>query len=207
MIWRATAQGDVDRWNPQMLTFMGKSGEEFDNCYFASSRKPTVLVSVRAGGELSRKVCPTGTRTRRLAPMGNRTGISLAASRFPTKARRSCTDTAYVRTSTIWSRRKQYSSSGSISYASLSRPSRPCSGAMTRKAGPLTSIGKPPNSLARVLRSSRTSAIRKPTILTTWTACFRRGHTLLRLANRTATIDRSIQSLRLGDCFLLEVIF
>jgi PAS domain S-box-containing protein len=30
MIWRATPQGDVDRWNPQMLTFMGKSGEEFD---------------------------------------------------------------------------------------------------------------------------------------------------------------------------------
>ena len=30
MIWRATPQGDVDRWNPQMLKFMGKSGEEFD---------------------------------------------------------------------------------------------------------------------------------------------------------------------------------
>ncbi|MDB5833272.1 MAG: sensor histidine kinase [Caballeronia sp.] len=30
MIWRATPQGDVDRWNPQMLTFMGKSGQEFD---------------------------------------------------------------------------------------------------------------------------------------------------------------------------------
>ncbi|KAA1011314.1 PAS domain-containing protein [Paraburkholderia panacisoli] len=30
MIWRATPQGDVDRWNRQMLTFMGKSGEEFD---------------------------------------------------------------------------------------------------------------------------------------------------------------------------------
>lgn len=30
MIWRATPQGDVDRWNPQMLAFMGKSGEEFD---------------------------------------------------------------------------------------------------------------------------------------------------------------------------------
>jgi len=30
MIWRATPQGDVDRWNPQMLALMGKSGEEFD---------------------------------------------------------------------------------------------------------------------------------------------------------------------------------
>ncbi|WNC89167.1 PAS domain-containing protein [Paraburkholderia sp. FT54] len=30
MIWRATPQGDVDRWNRQMLTFVGKSGEEFD---------------------------------------------------------------------------------------------------------------------------------------------------------------------------------
>ncbi|MFL9910483.1 PAS domain-containing sensor histidine kinase [Paraburkholderia sp. RL17-337-BIB-A] len=30
MIWRATPQGDVDRWNRQMLTFMGKSEEEFD---------------------------------------------------------------------------------------------------------------------------------------------------------------------------------
>jgi PAS domain S-box-containing protein len=30
MIWRATPQGDVDRWNPQMLTFMGRSGENFD---------------------------------------------------------------------------------------------------------------------------------------------------------------------------------
>jgi PAS domain S-box-containing protein len=30
MIWRATPQGDVDRWSRQMLTFMGKSEEEFD---------------------------------------------------------------------------------------------------------------------------------------------------------------------------------
>jgi len=30
MIWRATPQGDVDRWNRQMLTFMGESGEKFD---------------------------------------------------------------------------------------------------------------------------------------------------------------------------------
>lgn len=30
MIWRATPQGDVDRWNRQMLKFMGKSEEEFD---------------------------------------------------------------------------------------------------------------------------------------------------------------------------------
>jgi PAS domain S-box-containing protein len=30
MIWRATPQGDVDRWNRQMLTFMGKSEEAFD---------------------------------------------------------------------------------------------------------------------------------------------------------------------------------
>jgi PAS domain S-box-containing protein len=30
MIWRATPQGHVDRWNLQMLTFMGQSEEEFD---------------------------------------------------------------------------------------------------------------------------------------------------------------------------------
>jgi PAS domain S-box-containing protein len=30
MIWRATPHGDVDRWNRQMLAFMGKSREEFD---------------------------------------------------------------------------------------------------------------------------------------------------------------------------------
>ncbi|MGF6755721.1 PAS domain-containing sensor histidine kinase [Paraburkholderia sp. GAS42] len=30
MIWRATPQGEIDRWNRQMLTFMGKSGEEID---------------------------------------------------------------------------------------------------------------------------------------------------------------------------------
>jgi PAS domain S-box-containing protein len=30
MIWRATPEGDVDRWNQQMLKFMGKSGEAFD---------------------------------------------------------------------------------------------------------------------------------------------------------------------------------
>ncbi|MFM0726909.1 PAS domain-containing protein [Paraburkholderia strydomiana] len=30
MIWRATPRGDVDRWNRQMLTFMGNGGEEFD---------------------------------------------------------------------------------------------------------------------------------------------------------------------------------
>jgi PAS domain S-box-containing protein len=30
MIWRATPQGEVDRWSQQMLTFMGKSGEQFD---------------------------------------------------------------------------------------------------------------------------------------------------------------------------------
>ncbi|TCK96609.1 PAS domain-containing protein [Paraburkholderia sp. BL9I2N2] len=30
MIWRATPQGDVDRWNRQMLKFMGKGEEEFD---------------------------------------------------------------------------------------------------------------------------------------------------------------------------------
>jgi PAS domain S-box-containing protein len=30
MIWRATPQGDVDGWNRQMLTFMGKGSEEFD---------------------------------------------------------------------------------------------------------------------------------------------------------------------------------
>jgi PAS domain S-box-containing protein len=30
MIWRATAQGDVDRWNRQMLTFVGRSGDDFD---------------------------------------------------------------------------------------------------------------------------------------------------------------------------------
>ncbi|MFM0199520.1 PAS domain-containing protein [Paraburkholderia fungorum] len=30
MIWRATPRGEVDRWSQQMLTFMGKSGEQFD---------------------------------------------------------------------------------------------------------------------------------------------------------------------------------
>jgi PAS domain S-box-containing protein len=30
MIWRATPQGNVDRWSRQMLSFMGKSEEEFD---------------------------------------------------------------------------------------------------------------------------------------------------------------------------------
>jgi PAS domain S-box-containing protein len=30
MIWRSTPQGDVERWNRQMLTFLGKSEEEFD---------------------------------------------------------------------------------------------------------------------------------------------------------------------------------
>ena len=30
MIWRATPQGDVDRWNRQMLAFVGKNAEEFD---------------------------------------------------------------------------------------------------------------------------------------------------------------------------------
>ena len=30
MIWRATPQGDVDSWNWQMLTFMGKRGDQFD---------------------------------------------------------------------------------------------------------------------------------------------------------------------------------
>jgi PAS domain S-box-containing protein len=36
MIWRATPQGEIDRWNRQMLTFMGKSGEEIDERTFLS---------------------------------------------------------------------------------------------------------------------------------------------------------------------------
>lgn len=36
MIWRATPQGEVDRWNRQMLTFMGKSVEEIDEERFLS---------------------------------------------------------------------------------------------------------------------------------------------------------------------------
>jgi PAS domain S-box-containing protein len=36
MIWRATPEGEVDRWNRQMLAFMGKSAEEIDEEMFLS---------------------------------------------------------------------------------------------------------------------------------------------------------------------------
>ena len=49
MIWRATPQGDVDRWNPQMLAFMGKSGEEFDKEMLLRLIPEADRVRVRSG--------------------------------------------------------------------------------------------------------------------------------------------------------------
>jgi PAS domain S-box-containing protein len=49
MIWRSTPQGDVERWNRQMLTFLGKSEEEFDREMILNLIPETDRSRVRSG--------------------------------------------------------------------------------------------------------------------------------------------------------------